>query len=166
MESKMAVEYISPEELTPSEHNARIHPPEQIEALVESIRVYGFLVPVLVDEENRIIKGHGCVEAAKAAGLEKIPIVRNEGLTEAQKRGFMLADNRLAEMSHNDMEAVVKELQALREMDFDTDLTGFSYEELAGDDLSGLAGLFEDAPPKQKEPKKVVCPHCGQEFEL
>lgn len=130
MDSKMQVEYIPPGELIPSPHNARIHPSEQIRAIADNIQENGFLRPVLIDKENGIIGGHGGVEAAKLLELPEIPCVRADHLTEAQIRAYMLADNRLAEMSYYDMDAVSKELAALSEMGFDLALTGFDLDEV------------------------------------
>lgn len=163
---QMIVEYLSPQKLIPNGHNARVHPPEQISAIAKSISEYGFLRPVLIDGEKHIIGGHGAVEAAMLAGISDIPCVRADHLTEAQIRGYMLADNRLAEMSYYNMPEVMQELEALRELGFDLDMTGFDYESLMGDDLSDLDSLFADAEKKQKEPQKIKCPHCGEEFEL
>lgn len=130
MSNQMQIEYLAPNSLTPSPHNARIHPPEQIQAIADNIRENGFLRPVLIDKDNGIIGGHGGVEAAKLLELPEIPCVRAEHLTEAQIRAYMLADNRLAEMSFYDMDAVAKELEALSEMGFDLALTGFDLEEV------------------------------------
>lgn len=147
MDIKMQVEYISPGALIPSPHNARIHPPEQIQAIADNIRENGFLRPVLIDKENGIIGGHGGVEAAKLLGLPEIPCVRAEHLTEAQIRAYMLADNRLAEMSYYDMDAVSKELAALSEMGFDLALTGFD-----------LAEVQKEAERLERELRRKECP--------
>lgn len=80
MENKMQIEYLSPGALIPSPHNARIHPPEQIQAIADNIRENGFLRPVLIDGENGIIGGHGGVEAAKLLELPEIPCVRADHL--------------------------------------------------------------------------------------
>lgn len=147
MENKMQIEYLPPGALIPSPHNARIHPPEQIQAIADNIQENGFLRPVLLDGKNTIIGGHGGVEAAKLLELPEIPCVRAEHLTGAQIRAYMLADNRLAEMSYYDMEAVGKELAALSEMGFDLSLTGFD-----------LAQVQEEAERLERELRRKECP--------
>ena len=147
MENKMQIEYLSPEALIPSPHNARIHPPEQIQAIANNIRENGFLRPVLIDGENGIIGGHGGVEAAKRLGLPEIPCVRADHLTEAQVRAYMLADNRLAEMSYYDMESVSRELEALSEMGFDLAMTGFD-----------LSEVQKEAERLEQELRRKECP--------
>ena len=114
----------------PYERNAKQHSPEQVQKIADSIREIGFLSPILVDEAGNIIAGHGRVEAAKLLGMRSVPAVYIEGLTEAQRRAYILADNRLAELGGWDLPLVDEELQDLAAMDFNIDLTGF---ELSGD---------------------------------
>lgn len=89
---------IAIDKLVPYERNAKTHSPEQVAKIAASIREFGFVSPVLIDEQNRIIAGHGRVLAAKELGLKKIPAVYVEGLSEAQRRAYILADNRLTEV--------------------------------------------------------------------
>lgn len=115
--------------LKPYERNAKLHPTEQIERLKESIREFGFISPCLIDNENNIIAGHGRVEAAKSLGLESVPCVYVEGLTDAQRRAYILADNRLTELARWDEELVAIELEELADADFVVELTGFELPE-------------------------------------
>lgn len=115
--------------LKPYERNAKLHPTEQIERLKESIREFGFISPCLIDSENNIIAGHGRVEAAKALGMESVPCVYVEGLTDAQRRAYILADNRLTELGGWDMDIVFDELNELDSLGFDVELTGFEMPE-------------------------------------
>ena len=119
---------IAIDQLIPYERNAKTHGPEQIEKLKASIREFGFVSPVLIDEQRRIIAGHGRVLAAKELGLKKIPAVYVEGLSEVQRRAYILADNRLSELGGWDPELVNLELGELRDEDFDIDLTGFDFD--------------------------------------
>ena len=112
-------------ELVPYERNAKQHSPEQVRKIADSIREFGFLSPILIDGAGNIIAGHGRVEAAKLLGMESVPAVYIEGLTEAQRRAYILADNRLTELGGWDLPLVDAELQELAAMDFDIDLTGF-----------------------------------------
>lgn len=116
-------------ELVPYEKNAKLHGQEQIEKLKASILEFGFLTPCLIDKNKNIIAGHGRVMAGKALGMEKVPCVYIEGLTEAQRKAYILADNRLGELGEWDMELVFSELEDLKDMDFDVDLTGFELPE-------------------------------------
>ena len=92
------VQEVSLEKLRPYERNAKIHDENQVEKIAESIKEFGFISPCLIDEENNIIAGHGRIMAAKKLGLETVPCVYIEGLTEAQRRAYILADNKLTEM--------------------------------------------------------------------
>ena len=116
--------------LKPYDRNARIHSEEQIQNLAESIRQYGFLRPLLITAEGKIVCGHGRVEGAKLAGLTRLPCILAEKLTDAQRRGFILADNALAEQATWDKAIVSAELIRLRDEGFDISLTGFGEEDI------------------------------------
>lgn len=115
-------------ELVPYEHNARTHSDEQVERLRRSLREFGFVSPILIDEERRVIAGHGRLLAAQAEGMESVPCVRVGSLTEAQRRAYILADNRLAEDAGWDEEALRFELDEIAALDFDVSFTGFDVE--------------------------------------
>jgi hypothetical protein len=136
-------------DLVPYERNARTHSPAQIALLVASLREFGFTNPVLIDDHDRVIAGHGRLVAAKAAGLTEVPCVVLSHLTDAQRRAYILADNQLAERAGWDRELLAFELGTLRDDGFDLPLTGFDasdLERLIGP--SGLPGLTneDDAP--------------------
>ena len=115
-------------ELIPYANNAKVHSEAQVKKIAASIREFGFLNPVLIDKDKNIIAGHGRVMAADLLKLEEIPCVYIEGLSEAQKKAYILADNRLGELAEWDMELVNSELDILKEMNFDIDLTGFDLD--------------------------------------
>ena len=115
-------------ELVPYERNARTHSEAQVERLRRSLREFGFVAPILIDEERRVIAGHGRLLAAQAEGMESVPCVRVGDLTEAQRRAYILADNRLAEDAGWDEEALRFELDAIAALDFDVSLTGFDVD--------------------------------------
>ena len=119
------LELIETSRLVPYARNARIHSPAQVKQLQASLREFGFINPILIDGEFNVIAGHGRLLAAQAEGLEKVPCVFVEHLTDAQKRAYILADNRLAEMAGWDEEILRIELDELRELNFDLNLTGF-----------------------------------------
>ena len=119
--------------LRPYPKNARTHSPKQIRQIAKSIKSFGFTNPVLIDKDNCILAGHGRVEAAKLAGLTEVPAVVISHLTPAQKKAYILADNRLAELSgwdKNILKVEVEELQSIEDGDFDLTLTGFDTPEI------------------------------------
>jgi DNA modification methylase len=124
------IQYQAPDNLEPYNNNARVHSARQIEKLMASIKNFGFLVPVLLDKKGGIIAGHGRVEAAKKLGLEEIPTITADALTETQKRAFIIADNKLAEEATWDIGKLKTELEFLTEFEFDLSLTGFETPEI------------------------------------
>ena len=157
---------LSVDAITPYAKNARTHSTEQIEKLAASIRQFGFINPVLIDEDGVLIAGHGRTLAARAAGLVEIPGIRLTHLSEAQRRALVIADNKLAEESGWDFALLADELGDLRVAEFDMGAIGFSAKEL-GD----LLGVIKDvAPPDDfKEFDDTIkvdhrCPKCGYEW--
>jgi ParB-like chromosome segregation protein Spo0J len=120
------VEWVPIDALRPLKGNARIHSPKQVRQIASSIEQFGFTNPVLIDEAYTILAGHGRVEAARMLGLTEVPTLRIECLSEPQKRAYVLADNRLAELAGWDKNLLSIELQHLVELDFNIELTGFS----------------------------------------
>lgn len=118
------------DELIPYENNAKIHGPDQIEQLRRSLRQFGFVSPVLIDKEHNLIAGHGRVEAARAEGMTEVPYVLVSDLTEAQRRAYIIADNRLAETGEWDAARLKFEMEELNSRSFDTALTGFTMDEI------------------------------------
>jgi len=116
--------------LVPYANNSRTHSKEQIKKLQASLREFGFVNPILIDRKYNIIAGHGRVLAAKEDGLETVPCVFVDHLTEAQKKAYIIADNRLAEDAGWDKELLSVELESLKELEFDIDLLGFDAAEL------------------------------------
>lgn len=124
------LELIGIDELIPYANNARTHSKEQIIKLRSSLREFGFVNPVLIDKDKTIIAGHGRVMAAKEEGIKEIPCVLVEHLTEAQKKAYIIADNKLALDAGWDNQLLEVELKALEELDFNLELTGFDLEEI------------------------------------
>lgn len=119
-------------DIIPYEQNAKQHPADQLERLQNSIKEFGFLSPCLIDEHNNLIAGHGRVEACRQMGWEKVPCISVKGLTETQKKAYILADNRLTELGEWDWNIVNNELEDLSSEGFNIDLTGFKLENLDG----------------------------------
>jgi ParB-like chromosome segregation protein Spo0J len=129
---RLKIEYRPIESLKPNPNNPRIHSDKQLKQIANSIKEFGFNVPVLIDADSRIIAGHGRVEAAKRLGFAQVPTISLEHLTEAQARAFLIADNRLTENSVWDDRLLGKELKALSELDlsFSLEITGFEMPEI------------------------------------
>ena len=121
--------------LVPYVNNARTHSPEQIAKLRSSLREFGFVNPVLIDREFNVLAGHGRIAAAKEEGIKEVPCVFVEHLSEAQKKAYIIADNRMAMDAGWDTELLLLEMESLQEMGYDIGLTGF--------DESEIADLFE-----------------------
>ena len=118
-------------ELVPYVNNARTHSPEQLMKLRSSLREFGFINPVIIDREFNVIAGHGRIAAAKEEGIEEVPCVFVDYLTEAQKKAYILADNRMALDAGWDEELLRIEIESLQGADFDVSLTGFGEDEIA-----------------------------------
>lgn len=123
-------EKVNIDRLVPYARNARTHSEEQILQLRSSLREFGFVNPVIVDKDLNVIAGHGRIMAAKEEGLTEIPCVFVEHLTEAQKKAYILADNRLALSAGWDEELLALEFADLKDLDFDLGLTGFDEKEI------------------------------------
>lgn len=117
-------------DLIPYVNNSRVHSDEQVLQICSSIREFGFTNPVLIDEENGVIAGHGRLMAAKKLDMEKVPCIILAGLSEAQKKAYVIADNQLALTASWNMEVLALEVEALQAEDFDLNILGFSDEEL------------------------------------
>ena len=157
-------------ELIPYENNPRNNE-GAIEYVANSIRQFGFKVPIVVDKDNVIVAGHTRWLAAQALEMDKVPVVVADDLTPEQVKAFRLADNKVAEKASWDFTKLADEIKGIDtdinlnelgfgEFELDTLLNGADFDEEALDDL------FVDAPEKEKEPKKIKCPHCGKEFEV
>lgn len=145
--------------LVPYERNARTHSPEQVAQIAASMREFGFTNPLLVDDQNRVIAGHGRLAAAQSLGLAEVPVIVVAGLTDAQRRALVLADNKLALNAGWDAGTLAEELQALKDDGFEMLLTGFSMAEI--DDLltepdAGTGGDPDHVPEATAEPVSKI----------
>ena len=140
------------DDLIPYANNAKKHGVKQINQIRASLREFGFVTPVLIDFDNNIIAGHGRVEAARAEGMSEVPCVLVTNLTEAQRKAYILADNRLSETAAWDTELLKIELEGLEALDFDTGIAGFDAESFAEIEasLSGHPAAEDAAEPEDK----------------
>ena len=139
--------------LIPYARNSRTHSDAQVTKIASSIKEFGFLNPVIIDKDNGIIAGHGRVMAAKKLGMKQVPVLLADHLTEAQKRAYVIADNRLALDAEWDEEMLKVEIAELEDLGFNLELTGFDVGELdllkGGDLVEGLTD--EDSVPDVPE---------------
>jgi DNA modification methylase len=151
----MELENIAVSELVPFAKNSRTHDDAQVAQIAASIREFGFTNPVLIDEVNGIIAGHGRVMAARKLKLTEVPCIRLSHLSESQKRAYVIADNKLALNAGWDNAMLKLELADLKALDFDLDLTGFNTDEidalLANEGTEGLTDP-DDTPEPPVEP--------------
>jgi DNA modification methylase len=147
----LAIEYRAIADLQPAARNPRTHSKKQIRQIAASIRQFGFVNPVLIDAAGAIVAGHGRLAAAKELGLHEVPTIRLNHLSEAEKRAYILADNRLAELAGWDRDLLALELQALTDIDlgFEVEITGFDMAQI---DLliAGSAASGEPDPADQE----------------
>lgn len=147
------VQEVSIELLKPYQRNAKIHDDHQVQKIAESIQAFGFLSPCLIDNEYNIIAGHGRVMAAKKLGMSAVPCIFIEGLTDEQRRAYILADNRLTEMGEWNSDLVSQELSELKESGFDIDLTGFDIDDIIFADEEDYYEVNENQTDIEQEPR-------------
>jgi DNA modification methylase len=139
----LAVEYRPVEALVPYVRNPRTHSEAQVAEIAASIRAFGFTNPILIDGDNGIIAGHGRLLAARKLGMQEVPVIELAGLSETEKRAYIIADNKLALNAGWDRDLLSLELGELDSLGFDLALTGFGGDELAGLLNLGHAGLTD-----------------------
>lgn len=154
----MKIEMIKTEDLIPYENNPRKND-DAVEAVANSIKEFGFQVPIVIDKENVIVSGHTRLKAAESLGLEEVPCIRADKLTDGQIKAFRLADNKTGEIAGWDFVKLEEELAELGEID----MSEFGFPE-ASEDVD-IDSLFSEAEPKEEKPKdQIQCPHCGEWF--
>ena len=150
----MQIEVIKTDQIIPSATNSRTHSDAQVAQIMASIKEFGFVNPLLIDEESVIIAGHGRLNAAQKLNMTEVPCIRLEGLSSSQKKALRIADNQLALNAGWNDEILKIELEALQEAGFELDLTGFSQKDLdrllRDPSTEGLTD--EDAVPEIEHP--------------
>ena len=155
---------INIDEIKPYERNARIHSSKQIKQIMEAIKAFGFTNPLLIDDENNLIAGHGRLEAVKQLNIidfkenpiKELPAIVISGLSEADKKALIIADNKIAENASWDYDLLQAEFQELEAINYDLDLMGF-------DNLDEILGADIDVEQETKEIKEV---EINQKYEL
>lgn len=146
------------DELIPYEKNPRIND-KAVDAVAASIREFGFKVPIILDSDSVIVAGHTRLLAAKKLGLTKVPCLIADDLDPQQIKAFRLADNKVAEKALWDFDLLDDELSEL----FEFDMSEFGFEIF---DIDDSKEDFEDFEDIAKRMKKIICPHCGEEFTI
>lgn len=137
-------------DLIPYANNSRTHSDEQVNQVASSIKEFGFTNPVLIDEDNGIIAGHGRIMAANKLGIDEVPCVVLKGLTEAQKKAYVIADNQLALNSGWDLDMLRLEVESLQEVDFELNLLGFNDDVI--EKLLDIDGELPELPDGDRDP--------------
>ena len=148
--------------LIPYEKNPRKND-GAVEPVANSIREFGFKVPIVIDKENNVVCGHTRLKAAKKLGMKTVPCIIADDLSEEQIKAFRLADNKVGELAEWDFDLLGEELDGI--FDIDMGDFGFDFGSDTGFNEDALNELFADAPEKEKKPKMIKCPHCGEVFE-
>lgn len=143
-------------DLIPYARNSRTHSDEQINQICASIKEFGFTNPIIIDEDNNIIAGHGRVMAASKLKIEELPCVQVNGWSEAQKKAYVIADNKLALNAGWDESMLALEFEELKELDFDIELTGFSLDEIGEFSLDVEEVDFPDIPDSEPEYRQMT----------
>jgi ParB-like chromosome segregation protein Spo0J len=154
-------------DLVPYARNSRTHSHEQVAQIAAAVREFGWTNPLLIDGQGTIIAGHGRLQAARKLGLDTVPCIVLDHLTEGQRRALVIADNKLATNAGWDADMLECEFRELQDSDFDMNLLGFSQDEMAG-----ILADKNFEPAKQEdqtrldEKKPTVCPNCDHEFRV
>ena len=156
MENKLKVEYVDIDSIKPYKNNAKLHPKEQIEQIKKSIENFGMNDPIGI-WNNEIVEGHGRILACKELGYKQIPVIKLDHLTDEERKSYIIAHNKLTMNSDFDIDILRTELENLKELDFDLELTGFNVDEL--DDILGKneeeTEIVEDEVPEVPEEPKA-----------
>ena len=156
MENKLKVEYVDIDIIKPYKNNAKLHPKEQIEQIKKSIENFGMNDPIGI-WNNEIVEGHGRILACKELGYKQIPVIKLDHLTDEERKSYIIAHNKLTMNSDFDIDILRTELENLKELDFDLELTGFNVDEL--DDILGNneeeTEIVEDEVPEVPEEPKA-----------
>ena len=155
MENKLKVEYVDIDTIKPYKNNAKLHPKEQIEQIKKSIENFGMNDPIGI-WNNEIVEGHGRILACKELGYKQIPVIKLDHLTDEERKSYIIAHNKLTMNSDFDIDILRTELENLKELDFDLELTGFNVDEL--DDILGkneeeIEIVEDEVPDVPEEPK-------------
>ena len=158
------IEQIDIKKLVPYARNSRTHSDIQVSQIAASIKEFGFTNPVLITDEYDIIAGHGRVLAAKKLGLDTVPCIKLDHLTDTQRRAYIIADNQMALNSGWNFDMLAVEIDELNDLKFDVSLLSFTNEELAELIGSGEETVDNELKAHEKDRETCICPKCHFEF--
>lgn len=185
MTLKHEIKTVPTSSLIPYDRNPRTHPDSQIEQLKNSIRQWGWTIPILIDENDQVIAGHGRLFAAQSLGMEDVPCMTAEGWSEEQKKAYIIADNKLAEGGEWDTSLYFSELKSINKAGFDLELVGFdssisldfepnldpltSFADISDADIGSAETALSDNMDKltgdrSAKGTEVMCPFCAESF--
>lgn len=185
MTSRQEIKMVSTDSLIPYDRNPKTHPDSQIEQLKNSIRQWGWTIPILIDENNQVIAGHGRLFAAKGLEMEAVPCITAEGWSDEQKKAYVIADNKLAEGGEWDTPLYFSELKAISAAGFNLELVGFdssisldfepnldpstSFADVNEDDIGNAKSSLSDnmdrlTGDRSARGTEVMCPYCAESF--
>lgn len=156
----MKVDDISLEKIRPYENNPRLND-DAVDAVAASMDEFGVLVPIVLDSDYTIVAGHTRYKAAQKRGVDSYPCLIADNLTDEQVKAYRLADNKTAEIAKWNDAALVQEIAEIENIDMEQ----FGFIACGKSDID-FDSFFDEAAPKEQQPKTVTCPHCGKEFEL
>jgi ParB family chromosome partitioning protein len=149
--------------LHPYTKNSRTHSDEQIEQLIKSIKEFGFTNPILIDPSRNVIAGHARLQAAKILNLPEVPCITLYGLSDEQKKAYVIADNKLALNAEWDIQTLISEVEDLEDAGYEVGLIGFSKDELEDFSESKIEELDTEKVSDHKD-KTKSCPQCGYQY--
>ena len=156
---KLEIEYVDINSIKPYENNPRVND-EAVKYVANSIKEFGFKVPIIVDKNNVIVAGHTRYKACKELGIKNVPVIIADDLNEEQIKAFRLADNKVSEKAEWNFELLDEELDSI----LDIDMSMFDFENI---EETNLDDFFEDNDnKKEKESKLIECPYCHKPIEL
>lgn len=158
----MKIEYKNIDDLIPYENNPRIND-DAVEYVKNSIKEFGFKVPIIIDKNNVIVAGHTRVKASKELGLKEVPCIVADDLTEEQVKAFRLADNKVSEESYWDFNKLQEELDSI--LNIDMSEFSFDIDTLTDENIDNF--FEEDTTPlKETDKEEIECPYCHKRFKL
>ena len=165
-QAELKVVMVPTDDLVMYEGNAKLHPHEQVDQIAASIEEFNFADPIAAwhneDGESVIIEGHGRLMAAKKLGIEELPVIYLDYLTDEQRRAYGLVHNKLTMNSDFDFELLQNELDMVTNIDMED----FGFVEVEMPDIDDLFVDSEQSEEEQEQPKTITCPHCGEVIEL
>jgi ParB-like chromosome segregation protein Spo0J len=157
---KLQIEHIDQKDLHLNDENVNVHNSKSLEKIANSLKEFGFINPIVIDDNNIVIAGNGRLEASRRLKIDSIPCIRAKHLSEVQLRAFAIADNRVAEESFFADDLLKGALEELENANYNLDVLGFDSVEI--ENIFNFEHELETEEPTSKDKEEKVCPHCGE----